>query len=101
LLLVLGAGVMVVLLGYQGLPRVRKEPVLGGTFGKHAAKLDRRTIAGAALFGVGWGLSGVCPGPAIAGLGTGNWALAWAVAGLFAGAWVQGKTAKVGLPGTR
>ena len=31
--------------------------------------LDGRLIGGAALFGIGWGLSGLCPGPAIASLG--------------------------------
>jgi uncharacterized membrane protein YedE/YeeE len=36
-----------------------------------AAALDLRLIAGAALFGVGWGLGGFCPGPALAGLATG------------------------------
>ena len=36
------------------------------------------------------GLCGVCPGPAIAGLGTGNTDLLWALAGIFAGAWWQG-----------
>jgi uncharacterized membrane protein YedE/YeeE len=30
-------------------------------------------LGGAAIFGTGWGLCGVCPGPAIAGLGVGNW----------------------------
>jgi uncharacterized membrane protein YedE/YeeE len=50
----------------------------------------RDTLVGAALFGVGWGLSGVCPGPAIAGLGSGNWPLIFSVLGLFAGAWVHG-----------
>lgn len=33
--------------------------------------LDGRLIGGAALFGVGWGLAGYCPGPAIASVGTG------------------------------
>ncbi|MEE8445686.1 MAG: DUF6691 family protein [Alphaproteobacteria bacterium] len=33
--------------------------------------IDPRLIAGAAIFGVGWGLSGLCPGPAIAGLASG------------------------------
>jgi uncharacterized membrane protein YedE/YeeE len=36
-----------------------------------AAALDLRLVAGAALFGVGWGLGGFCPGPALAGLATG------------------------------
>ena len=35
------------------------------------AALDLQLIAGAALFGVGWGLGGFCPGPSIAGLATG------------------------------
>ena len=34
-------------------------------------RIDRPLIAGAALFGIGWGLSGYCPGPAIASLGLG------------------------------
>jgi len=34
--------------------------------------LDRRLIGGAALFGVGWGLVGFCPGPALAALGFGR-----------------------------
>ena len=33
--------------------------------------IDRPLVLGAVLFGVGWGLIGLCPGPAIAGLGTG------------------------------
>ena len=34
-------------------------------------RLDRRLILGAAIFGIGWGLAGLCPGPAIAGLDLG------------------------------
>lgn len=36
-----------------------------------AAKIDRRLIVGALLFGAGWGLAGFCPGPALVGLGMG------------------------------
>lgn len=35
--------------------------------------LDRQLLAGAAIFGLGWGLAGFCPGPAIAGLVLGLW----------------------------
>lgn len=42
--------------------------------------LDRRLVAGAAVFGVGWGLAGYCPGPAIVALGFGA-GPAWAFVG--------------------
>lgn len=95
LMLVLGGAVGVTLLAYQLAPRVLGRPLLGGAFGRHLVHWDRHTLIGAALFGVGWGLSGVCPGPAIAGLGTGNWSLLWALAGIALGALVQGLRAGV------
>jgi len=90
LMLVMGGGVAVTMLAYQGAPRRWSRPWLGGSFGAHASAWNRDTALGAALFGVGWGLSGVCPGPAIAGLGTGNLDLLWALAGMALGALVQG-----------
>lgn len=91
LLLVLGGGATVTLIAYQLAPRLMEKPVLEAAFGKHPSELNRDTILGAALFGIGWGLCGVCPGPAIAGLGVGNWPLLVALAGIFAGAYVQGR----------
>ncbi len=91
LLLVLGGAVVVTLAVYQLAPRVLRRPLLGGEFTKHAAVLNRRSLLGAALFGIGWGLCGVCPGPAIAGLGVGNWPTLYALAGLLAGAFVHGR----------
>lgn len=46
---------------------------------------DRQLLAGAALFGIGWGLVGLCPGPAVAGLVLGLWQ-PW----LFVGAMLAG-----------
>ena len=91
LLLVMAGAVLVTLVAYQLAPRVMKKPWAGASFMRHASNLDARTIGGAALFGMGWGLCGVCPGPAIAGLGAGNWPLLLALVGLFAGAYVQGR----------
>jgi len=95
LLLVLGGAVAVTFAAYRLGPRLLGKPLAGGAFLKHQSEMAARTIAGAALFGVGWGLSGVCPGPAIANLGTGDWPVAIALAGMIAGAYVQGRVAKL------
>ena len=58
---------------------------------RHPSEMSARTLGGAAMFGIGWGLSGVCPGPAMAGLGAGNWPLLIALAAMVAGAWFQGR----------
>jgi len=94
LMLVMGGAVGVTLLAYQLAPRLLGRPLLGGSFQQHVATMNRQTLIGAAIFGAGWGLCGVCPGPAIAGLGTGNLALLWALAGIAAGAYLQGRTSR-------
>lgn len=90
LMLVMGGAVVVTLLAYKLAPRLLGRPLLGEYFHWHVSNWNRDTLLGAALFGVGWGLCGVCPGPAIAGLGTGNWDLLWALGGIAAGALAQG-----------
>jgi len=91
LLLVLGGAVAVTFIAYHAAPRLMKRPIAGETFGRHPSVMARETIVGAALFGVGWGLCGVCPGPAIAGLGVGNWPMLIALLALALGAYVQGR----------
>lgn len=90
LLIVLGIAVAINLLAYQVLPRLRSRPALGGAFQRRPFTLDRRAIAGGVLFGVGWGLCGVCPGPALAGIGAGNADLLVAPAAILAGALLHG-----------
>ncbi|MBU2408316.1 MAG: YeeE/YedE family protein [Gammaproteobacteria bacterium] len=48
-------------------------------------RLDRSLISGAAMFGIGWGLVGLCPGPALAGLVLGAWQMWLFVAAMLAG----------------
>lgn len=91
LMLVLGGAVLVALLAYQFGPRWMKRPLLAPGFKSHRSVLDRSTLLGAAIFGLGWGISGVCPGPAITGLGLGNWPILYALGGIVAGAYVQGR----------
>ena len=52
----------------------RPAPIIAESF--HVSKkslIDKRLILGAAIFGIGWGFSGFCPGPAVAGLGLLSW----------------------------
>lgn len=48
-------------------------------------ELDRRLIAGSLVFGVGWGIAGICPGPAVAIVLTGHWQVLLFVAAMLLG----------------
>jgi uncharacterized membrane protein YedE/YeeE len=68
---VMGGAVLTTALGYR-LVLGRARPLLETRFQLPTARtLDRRLLGGAALFGVGWGLAGYCPGPALASLAGG------------------------------
>jgi uncharacterized membrane protein YedE/YeeE len=68
---VMAGAVLVTSAGYALIFR-RRAPLLAPTFTiPRNRTIDRRLIAGALSFGVGWGLVGYCPGPAIAGLAFG------------------------------
>lgn len=86
---VLGGAVLVAALAYALAAR-RSAPVFGDRFHRPGAtRIDRGLVIGAALFGVGWGISGYCPGPAIATLAFGN-REAWVfVPAMLAGAGLQ------------
>jgi uncharacterized membrane protein YedE/YeeE len=65
---VMGGAVLVTFVGYR-LVLARRAPLLGGRFELPTRKdVDPRLVAGAALFGLGWGLGGYCPGPALTAL---------------------------------
>jgi uncharacterized membrane protein YedE/YeeE len=91
LLLVLGGATGLTMIFYQMAPRILKKPLMAAHFGKKPLGPMKRTLLGALLFGIGWGICGVCPGPAIAGLGAGNWPLLIALFSMLAGAYVQGR----------
>lgn len=65
---VMGAAVVVTFLGYRVAFR-RGAPLLSDEFHLPTkSAIDRRLLIGAAIFGIGWGLGGYCPGPAVTAL---------------------------------
>jgi len=81
----MAAAVLVTFIGYRLVLR-RQRPLLGGMFHlPTATDIDGRLIGGAALFGIGWGLVGFCPGPALAALSTGSAHVLLFVIAMFAG----------------
>jgi uncharacterized membrane protein YedE/YeeE len=64
----------------------RARTVFGGPIHLPGAlRVDSRLVAGSVVFGVGWGLVGYCPGPALASLAVGGWPTLLFVAAMIAG----------------
>lgn len=83
---VMGGALLVFMPGYFYLVRPRRQSLLGEPMAAvPAPALDNRLLGGAALFGIGWGLAGICPGPALS-LVTSGQPLIW----LFVAAMVAG-----------
>jgi hypothetical protein len=91
LILLLGASAFVTALIINLVPKILKGPLLGGEFKKRTRALNKRTIIGAAIFGVGWGISGQCPGSAWASLGVGNLPVLIGIATMALGAYIMGR----------
>ena len=82
---VLAGAVAVSALSYL-VRRRMAHPVLAGRFQiPDSGRLDGRLLCGAALFGIGWGLVGLCPGPALAALPLGLASVFGFVAAMVAG----------------
>ncbi|MGV2495964.1 DUF6691 family protein [Pelagerythrobacter aerophilus] len=65
---VMGGAVLVMVVAWQIQPRLT-QPLFGGGFNLPGTQdLTPRLIGGSALFGIGWGVAGLCPGPGIAAL---------------------------------
>jgi len=73
LALVMASALLVMAIAWR-LAVQRNQPVFAENFPAPAKQnIDARLVGGAILFGVGWGLIGLCPGPAISGLALGRW----------------------------
>jgi uncharacterized membrane protein YedE/YeeE len=88
LALVMGGALATAFVGYRLVFR-RPAPILDTGFHLPSAKtIDARLIGGSVLFGIGWGMSGFCPGGALPALGTGAGDVFAFVAALVAGLFI-------------
>ncbi|MDM7951838.1 MAG: YeeE/YedE thiosulfate transporter family protein [Cyanobium sp. CZS 25K] len=94
LLLVMAAALAVTAVGFRLAPRLGSSTLLGLPFSQEVKPMKPGTVPGAVIFGVGWGLSGLCSGAAVAGVGIGNGPVLIGLAGMFLGAWLQGMLAE-------
>lgn len=91
LVFVMAGAVLTTAIGYRLVLR-RPRPLLAEQFQLPTSRhVDARLIGGAALFGIGWGIAGYCPGPALASLGAGAPALLVLVACMIAGWWLAAR----------
>jgi len=95
LIFVMLGGIGVSLAGIQMTGRMTK-PILAELFHLPTSKqIDRKLVIGAVLFGAGWAIGGLCPGPALGVLGVAGLDAAifmvCMIAGLFAGRWISAR----------
>ena len=89
LALVMGGAILVGIVGFA-MARRRKLSWSGEPIDLPQSRIvDARLLAGGALFGIGWGLGGLCPGPAITALGAGFMPAAWFVVAMLIGMWLH------------
>jgi uncharacterized membrane protein YedE/YeeE len=97
-------GAILVGVGAFALARKRSTSFLGGAMHLPTSRdIDKRLIGGSVMFGMGWGIAGFCPGPAIVSLGAGNPKAMVFVAAMVAGMaifeWSESQPRKLTLQG--
>jgi uncharacterized protein len=74
LMFVMGGGVIVNAVAYRWIRSRRTDPWFDLQFHVPTRRdIDPQLVTGAAIFGVGWGLGGLCPGPGIVAAASGSW----------------------------
>ena len=85
LIFVMGGALITTFIGYK-LVFGRAAPIFDAKFSLPTNRsIDAKLVGGSAVFGIGWGIAGFCPGGALPALGTGRWEVFAFVAALIAG----------------
>ncbi|GEA59404.1 YeeE/YedE family protein [Vibrio comitans] len=92
---VMGGGLGVFLPVYFLVIKKQPKPISAETFSVSKNQLiDRRLLIGAGLFGIGWGLVGICPGPVVSSLGAGNFQAWLFLVAMLAGFYIGGRVTR-------
>ncbi|MEZ9900939.1 transporter [Vibrio breoganii] len=93
---VMGGGLGVFLPVYFLVIKKQPKPLVAETFSVSKSSLiDSRLLVGAGLFGIGWGLVGICPGPVVSSLGAGNIQAWMFLVAMLAGFYIGGRVTSV------
>lgn len=92
---VMGGALLTYAILSRRISRRRRDPWFDTMFHLPSRQdLDLPLISGAALFGLGWGIAGACPGPGLVSAASGNLGALLFVAAMLAGMWIFGRTSR-------
>jgi uncharacterized membrane protein YedE/YeeE len=84
----IGTAIPVALLGFLAIRRLKARGALPAATRLPERRFFPGLVPGAVLFGIGWGLAGTCPGPAIVQVGEGRFVAVFTVGGILLGNWL-------------
>jgi len=95
LMFVMGGAILVGFFAF-GAARHRTANFLGGTIQLPSRQdINRPLVMGSVMFGMGWGLAGMCPGPALVSMAAGHWEALVFVLAMLVGMWGQQRVANL------
>lgn len=101
LIFVMGGALVATFIGYK-IVFGRSAPVFERRFSlPNSRRIDAQLIGGSAVFGIGWGIAGFCPGGALPALGTGRWEAFAFTAAVIVGIFLAKFTQSIGTPWTQ
>lgn len=87
---VIGTAVVVGLISVQIIKRFHLKTLSGDSISINSKSFNKGTIIGSLLFGFGWAITGACPGPLFAEVGSGYWAILVTLLSAILGTWTYG-----------
>jgi len=92
--LIIGSAIVVGIISVQILKRIKANPISHEEFKLEGKQFHKGFIYGGLIFGVGWSITGSCPGPIFAQIGTGEWPALITLFGAVIGAFLYHLTKK-------